>query len=176
MLLGNADKGRVSLGVVDSSYNNGLAPGLGGSVGFNTDLKMFDNEKQTPSGGKLVTGKKSFSSRQKDFSEHTHSRSIGKNIPPSQTRSSGFFKQYYSIQSHTRLVSDSPLACLKGTENEYYLGELQWNWLNLHPNYNDLYKNRSYQSPSTQNIFSIILPFRYWQSASRRRDSMYPHV
>lgn len=56
MLIESADKGRVSLGVVDSSYNHGLAPGLGGSVGFNTDLKMFDNEKQTPSGGKQVTG------------------------------------------------------------------------------------------------------------------------
>lgn len=62
MLIESTDKGRVYLGVVDSSYNHGLAPGLGGSVGFNTDLKMFDNEKQTPSGGKHVTGKKSFSS------------------------------------------------------------------------------------------------------------------
>lgn len=72
MLIESADKGRVSLGVVDSSYNHGLAPGLGGSVGFNTDLKMFDNEKQTPSGGKQVTGMKSFSSHQRqNCSEHT---------------------------------------------------------------------------------------------------------
>ena len=33
----------------------------------------------------------------------------------------------------------SPLACIKGTENKYSLGQLQWNWLNLHANYNDLY-------------------------------------
>ncbi|XP_068731242.1 uncharacterized protein [Montipora capricornis] len=56
MLLESADKGRVSIGIVDSSYNHGLAPGLYGSVGFNTDLKMFDIERQTPSGGKQVTG------------------------------------------------------------------------------------------------------------------------
>ena len=72
MLIESADKGRVSLGVVDSSYNHGLAPGLCGSVGFNTDLKMFNNEKQTPSGGKQVTGKKSISSHQRlNCSEHT---------------------------------------------------------------------------------------------------------
>ena len=59
MLLESADKGRVSIGIVDSSYNHGLAPGLSGSVGFNTDLKMFDIERQTPSGGKQVTGKRS---------------------------------------------------------------------------------------------------------------------
>ncbi|XP_068684413.1 uncharacterized protein [Montipora foliosa] len=56
MLLESAEKGRVSIGIVDSSYNHGLAPGLSGSVGFNTDLKMFDIERQTPSGGKQVTG------------------------------------------------------------------------------------------------------------------------
>ena len=59
MLLEGADKGRVSIGIVDSSYNHGLAPGLSGSVGFNTDLKMFDIERQTSSGGKQVTGKRS---------------------------------------------------------------------------------------------------------------------
>lgn len=56
MLLEGADKGRVSIGIVDSSHNHGLAPGLSGSVGFNTDLKMFDIERQTSSGGKQVTG------------------------------------------------------------------------------------------------------------------------
>lgn len=63
MALESADKMRLFVGVVGKPYDQEMAPGFGGTVGFHTDLKIFDLEKQTYVGGRQATGAISSGSR-----------------------------------------------------------------------------------------------------------------
>ena len=56
MILESVETSSLSLGVVRESWDCELTPGFGSTVGFHTDLRIFDNDNQPAGGGKRVTG------------------------------------------------------------------------------------------------------------------------
>lgn len=55
-MLEGTEKKKLSVGVVREAYDEELTPGFGDTVGFHTDLRIFDNIKQSFHGGHRATG------------------------------------------------------------------------------------------------------------------------
>ena len=56
LVLESTEEKKLSVGVVGKPYDKKLSPGYRGTVGFHTDLRIFDSEQQSYLGGHEATG------------------------------------------------------------------------------------------------------------------------